>query len=152
MTATVQVGELLYEVVARFTQVTEYGVGMADVLGGKAPVPAAGARFDVAFEGSARGPKLAGTLVGVDYLHVRADGRFELHIHAHVTTEDGEHLSFFADGVAVPQAGTPVAQLRESGSFITASPKYAWLNHVQVWAHGTVDPVEGQIRVKGYAA
>jgi hypothetical protein len=37
-------------------------------------------------------------------------------------------------------------------SFITASPDYAWLNQLQGWGLGTVDPGKGEVKVKAYAA
>ena len=61
------------------------------------PPPAEGARFDVYFEGPITG-KLNGTVKGVDYLHIRADGRCQLNIHAEITTEDGKKISLAADG------------------------------------------------------
>ena len=57
-----------------------------------------------------------------------------------------------ADGVALPQEGTSVFQLRENVSFITAAPGYAWLNQLQGWGLGTVDPAKGEVKVKAYAA
>ena len=89
MAVTIPVGEHLYEVSVKFTRVSEFGVSMEALSSGKVPPPHEGARFDVAFEGNSSSPKLKGTVTGVDYLHVRADGRFQLHIHAEVTTEDG---------------------------------------------------------------
>ena len=58
-------------------------------MSGQAPPPGEGARFDVYFEGPITGAKLRGSVKGVDYLHLRADGRFQLHIHAEITTDDG---------------------------------------------------------------
>lgn len=148
----ITVGEFLYEAAVDFSEVVEYGVSLGAVLAGNTAVPPAGARFDVSFRGSLRGPRLSGTIVGVDYLHMRADGRAQLHIHAKISTEDGQVIAFFADGVALPQAGTSVFQLRENVSFITASPGYAWLNQLQGWGLGTVDPEKGAVRVKAYTA
>jgi len=51
------------------------------------------------------GPKMKGTVKGIDYLHIRADGRCQLHIHAEITTEDGKKISLAADGVGIPQKG-----------------------------------------------
>jgi hypothetical protein len=146
------VGEFLYDAAVGFTDVVEYGVSLQAVLSGSVPVPPAGARFDVHFRGVLRGPRLSGTVVGVDYIHMRADGRAQLHIHARIATDDGHPVSFFADGVALPQPGTPVLQLRENISLITASPAYAWLNQLQGWGQGTVDPGAGEVKVKAYAA
>jgi hypothetical protein len=88
---------------------------------------------------------------GVDYLNIRADGRAELHIHGEITTDDGEKISFFADGVGTAEEGTSVIQLRENAKFTTASPKYSWMNLLQVWGQGTVDLATGQVNIKGYA-
>ena len=55
-----------------------------------------------------------------------------------------------ADGVALGEA--PVLQLRENVKLTTSHPEHAWVNHIQIWASGTVDLAKGEIRVKGYAA
>lgn len=148
----ITVGDFLYDAAVNFTEVVEYGVSLEAILSGDVPLPTAGARFDAHFRGGLRGPGLSGTLVGVDYLHIRADGRAELHIHAQITTEDSQNIAFFADGVALAQEGTTILQLRENVSFITASPTYAWLNQLQGWGQGTVDPGTGEVMVKVYAA
>ena len=131
---------------------TDYGVSLDALMAGDAAPPAEGARFDVAFEGEATGPRLKGNLKGVDYLHMRADGRFQLHIHAEITTEDGERIALFADGVATPREGSTIADLRENVTLTTSSKAYAWVNTLQIWATGTVDLAEQVVRIKGYAA
>ncbi len=145
-------GELIYEYTGQITQMVEYGIPAATVLSGQTPPPAEGARFDAYFEGAVSGPKMQGTVKGVDHLHVRADGRCQLHIHAEITTPDGKKIAFFADGVAIPEPGSPVFQLRENATLTTNHPEYSWVNTIQVWAPGTVDVSKGEIRVKGYAA
>ncbi len=145
-------GELIYEYMIQFTQVVEYGLSANAVLSGQMPPPAEGARFDVYFEGPISGPKLKGTIKGVDYLHIRADGRSQLNIHAEITTDDGKKIALAADGVAIPDKGSPVFQLRENVTLTTNHPEYSWLNPIQVWAPGTVDVSKGEIRIKGYAA
>jgi len=144
-------GELIYEYTVRFTQVVEYGASANAVLSGQTRPPAEGARFDVYFEGPVTGPKLNGTVKGVDYLHIRADGRCQLNIHAEITTEDGKKIALAADGVAIPEEGSPVYQLRENVTLTTNHPEYAWLNPIQVWAPGTVDLSKGEVRIQGYA-
>jgi hypothetical protein len=131
---------------------TEYGVSFGALMAGTAPPPPEGARFDIPFEGPSIGPKLKGTVTGVDYLRVRADGRFELHIHAAITTDDGHKISLHADGVALPRPGNPVAGLRENVTLFTSSKAYAWVNGLQVWATGTVDLAEQVVHLKGYSA
>ncbi len=149
---SINVGKFIFEQKANITDVTEFGFSLAETLSGSIPLPAAGARFDVTFGASISGPRLNGTVTGTNYLHMRADGRLALHIHARITTDDGENISYFADGVATSQEGTPLRQLRENITFITASPAYAWLNQLQVWGVGIVDPGKGESRLKAYAA
>ena len=145
-------GELIYEYTVQFAQVVEYGISANAVFSGQMQPPAEGARFDVYFEGPITGPKMKGTVKGVDYLHIRADGRCQLNIHAEITTEDGKKIALAADGVAIPEAGSLVFQLRENVTLTTNHPEYSCLNPIQVWAPGTVDVSKEEIRVKGYAA
>jgi hypothetical protein len=44
-----------------------------------------------------------------------------------------------------------VLQLRQNATLLTFHPEHKWVNTLQVWASGTVDLAQGQIRVKGYA-
>ena len=150
--ATIEVGELLYDYTVKLTGVTEYGVSLEALTAGTAPPPPEGARFDIRFEGASIGPKLKGTVIGVDHLRVRADGRFELHIHAEITTDDGQKISLHADGVALPQPGNPIAGLRENVTLFTSSKAYAWVNGLQVWATGAVDLAQQVVHLKGYSA
>lgn len=150
--STVEVGELLYEYSVKFTGMTEYGVKLESLMAGETAPPPEGARFDVAFEGESAGPKLKGTITGVDYLQIRSDGRFQLHIHAEITTDDGEKIAVFADGVALPREGSSIADLRENVTLSTSSKDYAWVNTLQVWAIGTVDLAEQVVQIKGYSA
>ena len=144
-------GELVYEYACNFAQVVEYGVSANAIFSGQMQPPAEGARFDVYFEGPITGPKMKGVVKGVDYLHIRADGRGQLDIHAEITIEDGKKIALAADGVAIPEKGSPVFQLRENVTLTTNHPEYAWLNPIQVWAPGTVDVSKGEIRIKGYS-
>lgn len=60
-----------------FTGMKEYGVSFAALMAGEVAPPVEGARFDVAFEGTATGQKLNGAIEGIDYVRVRPNGRFE---------------------------------------------------------------------------
>jgi hypothetical protein len=123
-------GERIYQYDLDITEVTDYGFTLEDVLSGKASIPLQGARIDVAFEGRATG-RLAGSVHGIDYLLVRADGRVDLNVHALIETEDGHSL-------------------RENVELTTASEDYAWVNTRQVWGVGTVDFASGKIHVDAY--
>lgn len=149
---SIAAGELVYEYTLQLARVTEYGTTLADLLAGKEAPPPAGARIDVAFEGTCSGPRLKGSVHGVDYLNMRADGRVELHIHADITTDEGARIALEAGGVATFTSGSPVGQLRENVTLTTSHPDYLWVNPLQVWATGTVDLDKGEARVKAYAA
>lgn len=143
---------MLYEYTVKLTRLTDYGVKPDDLMAGKAAPPPEGARFDAAFEGSSPGPILKGSVVGVDYMQVRADGRFQLHIHGEITTEDGEKIALFADGVASPREGSPIVDLRENVTLSTSSKAYSWVNNLQIWGVGTADLAEQVVNIKGYSA
>ncbi|HXV62251.1 MAG TPA: hypothetical protein VEK15_16240, partial [Vicinamibacteria bacterium] len=91
--STIEVGDLLYEYTVKITGMTEYGVSFEALMAGDTAPPPEGAKFDVAFEGESKGPRLKGNVTGVDYLQIRADGRFQLHIHGEITTHDGKKIA-----------------------------------------------------------
>jgi hypothetical protein len=150
--SSIDVGELLYEYTVQLTGMTDYGIALDALMSGQVAPPPEGARFDVPFEGTATGPRLKGRVTGVDHLRVRADGRFELHLHARFETNDGARVALFADGVAIPREGSSIADLRENVTLTTSFKEYAWVNRLQVWASGTVDLATLIVRLRGYAA
>lgn len=151
-TSTIDVGELLYETRIRFTRIAEYGTRLSDLsVEGYRPPPE-GARFDFHFEGNVEGPRIRGAISGVDYARVRADGRFDLHIHAEIRTPDGESVSFHADGVATPEPGGATMQLRENVQLFSSCPGFQWLNTLQGWGTGIVDLQEGEVKIRVFAA
>ena len=142
-------GEKIYEYDLDVTEVTDYGVTLEDFLSGKAGVPMQGVRINVAFEGRATG-RLAGQVNGVDYIQIRADGRLDLDIHASIETGDGHRIALSADGVGVPRAAEPIADLCENVKLSTASEEHAWVNTRQVWGVGMVNFASGKIHVEAY--
>jgi hypothetical protein len=87
-------GELIYEYTIQSTGATSYGVRALDaLLSGVADIPPQGARYDLAFQGPIVGQRLRGTVELTDYIHVRPDGRVQLHIHAEITTDDGKKIA-----------------------------------------------------------
>ena len=150
--SSIEVGELLYEYTVKLTGMSEYGVSFNELTAGTIPPPPEGARFDIRFEGASAGPKIKGKVSGVDYLRIRADGRFDLDIHAEITTDDGQKIALEADGVALPQPGNPIVGLRANVTLFTSSKDYAWVNGLQVWATGTVNLGTQEVRFKGYSA
>jgi len=143
-------GELIYEYALQITQVVEYGAPAEALFSGQTPPPE-GARLDLYLEGRLDGPRLKGTVRGVDYLAFRADGRADLHIHAEITIDDGRKIALFAEGVATPDHGSPVFQLRENVKLTSNHAELLWVNLIQIWASGMVDVSNGQVRVKAHA-
>jgi len=148
---TINLGEPLYEYTLSITGLTGYGVSFEDLVSGKIPPPPEGARFDVAFAGEATGSKLAGKVSGIDYTHVRADGRFQLDVHAEITTEDGQRISLKADGVAIRRQDSSISDLRENVTLFSSSKDYTWVNTIQVWGVGTVDLATQSIYIAAYS-
>jgi hypothetical protein len=145
--------EHLFDEAVHLTFVTEYGVTWDDMTNGRVKLPPEGANFDIGFEGSVVGAKLNGTIRGVDFLEVRADGRCQLHLHAAITTDNGEKIAVFEDGLLFPPTDdSRIATLRTNFRFTTSSPKYAWVNQIQGWGRGTVDWNTGQASVQAYRA
>jgi hypothetical protein len=149
--AAIPVGEHLYDADMQFTRFSDYGVRLQDLNSGRVIPPPAGARIDLAFEGTIDGPNLKGTIVGVDYIVVRADGRFQLNIQATITTDDGATIAVAADGVAMPSGGVLVP-LRKNVQMTTAAPKYAWVNQLQIWVRGSADMSAGRLRWMAFVA
>jgi hypothetical protein len=150
--STVTTEALLYKFRVDFTDIKEFGVSLSGLMAGDIPAPAEGARFDVVFSGSIAGPKINGKISGIDYVHVRADGRFQLNIHADIVTDDGARIALHADGVAIPKEGSPVVELRENHALTTSFEEYTWLNRIQIWAKGIAD-LEGQfVEISAYSA
>lgn len=135
--------EELATVDLQITGTTNFGTSMADILTGTVTPPPSGARINVAFEGTATGP-LGGTMSGVDYLNIRADGRIELNVHATIVTPDGAQISYEAGGVSVAQPDG-IGILRETVKLTTTAPDYAWVNGHTFIAEGTVDTNTGEI-------
>ena len=149
--STNEVGELLYTVTLNITGIKEYGVSFAALMAGER-TPVEGARFDVPFEGTAIGPKVNGAAEGIDYVRVRADGRFELHIHETIRTEDGQSISDHGDGVAILRPEGGIADVRVNMTLFASSKEYTWVNQRLVKGIGTIDLAKRVIQVGAYSA
>jgi hypothetical protein len=146
-----KLGQPVYEYRPQVVRVVEFGMSAAELFSPTTPLPAEGGRLDLHLEGPVTGPHFSGTLVGVDYLRFRADGRADLHIHAQITTTAGDNLALEAGGVATPEAGTSLYQLREHVALMSNHEALLWLNAVEIWATGVVDVSTGSVMVRGYA-
>src|SRR5688572_29316989 len=150
--SAMEVGELLYTVTLNVTGMKEYGVSFAALMAGEVTPPTEGARFDFAFKGTATGPKLNGAAEGVDYVRVRADGRFDLHIHETIRTEDGQAISAHGDGVATLRPEGGIADVRVTMTLFASSKDYRWVNQVPVRGIGILDLAKQVIQVAAYSA
>jgi uncharacterized protein DUF3237 len=144
-------GELIYEYTPQVTRIVEYGAAAEGVLMRTSPPPKEGARLDLYLEGPVIAGRLQGTVTGIDYLQMRADGRAELHIHGHITLEDGKNVALEAGGVAVPEGESSIFKLREHVKLTSNHAELAWVNATEVWARGTVDVATGQVHLRAYA-
>jgi ketosteroid isomerase-like protein len=142
-------GEKIYEVDLDITGATDHGVTLEAILSGKEKVPLQGARFDVAFEGRAKG-RLTGKVRGVDYLIMRADGRTDLDVRATIETDDGHRIAVQVGGVGAPRANEPIVDLIEHVRLTTAAATYDWVNARQVFALGTANLATGKIHIEAY--
>lgn len=136
--------KLLFEEEVLLTDYVEYGFSLQDLVNGQ-PIPATGARFDIHFEGDLSGDKVNGKIKGIDYLEVRADGRFCLNLFAQIITDDGARIQVVETGTNNQGA------LKLQMGFHTNDERYSWLNMEQVLGLGTVDLNTGQAFVKGYS-
>jgi hypothetical protein len=93
----------------------QYRASLQAILAGENPPPPGGLRIDVAFEGPITG-RLNGSVVGVDYLNLRADSRIDLDIKGDITTGDGEKIALAASGAAIRRGDSPVFSLGENSS------------------------------------
>jgi len=145
----IAVGDLVYEAEGHFTEIVDYGMSLEESMSGK-PLPAAGIKLDVAFEGTVTG-LLEGTFSGVDYLYTRADGVDELHIHGCLITTDGARIAVFATGtVSANESGH--VRLFEHVRLHTNFERYQWVNGLAVRGEGTIDPGAGTLQVRACAA
>jgi len=128
-----------------FEIVTDYGNPLLDILSEKVSPPPQGARIDFSAQGSLTG-LLAGSIVGRDYVNIRADGRVELNILAQIITEDGAHISFEGIGVGVtqPDGSEP---LRLAVKLTTGVEAYSWVNRLTFVAEGSVNAQAGKLEM-----
>jgi hypothetical protein len=141
---------LLFEENLNLTDIRDFGYSWDTLNDPGVPIPPEGARFDLSFAGRVEGPLVSGRIEGTDFLTVRADGRFMLDIQATITTDDGVRIAVREDGVLNP---TPegIGHLRLNLAFTSHDERYAWLNHMQVWAAGEVETATGAIFVQAFA-
>ncbi len=109
-----------------------------------------GARVLVTGRSQAGKGRVGGSIRGVDYQVIRADGRLDLDTRATIETPDGRRIALSASGVGTPRTGEPMADLFENVRFITAAADYAWLHTRETWAVGQVNFPTGKIHLEGY--
>lgn len=141
--------EHLFDEEIQLTGITEYGISWDELIKGNIKLPSQGARFDLEFEGKIIGERINGSIKGVDYLEVRADGKFMLNIHAVIITDEGESIAVREDGISTPDP-SGIAKLHLNMDFYTSSERYNWINKKRVWSVGDVDMTNGKVKVSGF--
>lgn len=141
--------EKIFEYDLDIISVTDYGANMEAIFAGQENVPLQGAQFDVTVAGSIKG-RVTGSLRGVDYLRVRADGRRELDLRATIETNDGNRIAFSANGVATPRDGEPIVDLAVKIHLLTAAATYAWVNARPAWGAGYANLATGKIHIDAH--
>jgi hypothetical protein len=147
--APVSAGDLVYDLDCQIAGITDFGITLEEVLSGS-PLPPGGVRLDVAVEGKVTG-LLSGQFSAVDYLYVRPDGRFELHVHGVITTDDGARVAISAVGAGTP-VGDGTARILEYVSAYTSFEQYTWINTVALRVEGTLVLATGAITLQITAA
>jgi hypothetical protein len=137
----------LFDAIVQFTVEVEYGFSLAQSAAGE-KIPENGARFDVYFEGEIRGERIRGTVTGVDYVTLRPDGVSLMHVHAHITTDDGCHIAVHSEGTARRRPNTAIADLQEVMSFATSADQYKWLNGLRGAGTGISNTANGTLNLK----
>jgi len=141
--------EKIFEYDLDIMGVIEYGANMQAVLAGQESVPLHGAQFDVTLAGPIKG-RVTGTIRGIDYLRVRADGRRELDLRATIETQDGSRIALSANGVGTPRDGEPIVDLAVKIDLTTAAAAYAWVNARPAWGAGHANLATGKIHIDAY--
>ena len=141
--------EKIFEYDLDIISVTDYGANMEAIFAGQENVPLQGAQFDVTLAGSIKG-RVTGSLRGVDYLRVRADGRRELDLRATIETSDGNRIAFSANGVGTPRDGEPIVDLAVKIHLLTAAAAYAWVNARPAWGAGYANLATGKIHIDAH--
>jgi hypothetical protein len=141
--------EKIFEYDLTIGNVTDYGVDMEALFAGREKVPLQGAQFDVTVAGSIQG-RVSGSMQGIDYLRVRADGRRELDLRTTVETDDGNRIALWAQGTARPRAGEPIVDLSVKIHLLTAAAGYEWLNARPAWGAGYANLATGKIHIDAY--
>jgi Protein of unknown function (DUF3237) len=146
---TAMTSEKIFEYDLDIVSITDYGANMEALFAGRERAPLQGAQFDVIVAGSIKG-RLTGSLRGVDYLRVRADGCREIDLRGTIETDDGSRIAFSADGVATPREGEPIVDLAVKIHLLTATPGYAWVNARPAWGAGHANVATGKIHIDAY--
>ena len=142
--------ELIYRADIQFIDEVDFGIPMQELISGQRPIPPMGARFDQTFKGELQGPRIHGSIEGTDYLRLRADGCFQLHLHARVTTQDGATIAMASEGVSLQGEGS-LGRLRSTVTLHSADERYGWVNGLQLWALGVMDPSQGRAILAAYS-
>lgn len=98
-----------------------------------------GQRLDIHFDGEVEGPKLNGTLSGVDHGLIRLDGVMEIDVRGALVTQDGANISVAIKGYLL--RGDTIRDTNVK--LVTGDQRYSWLNDKIIVGEGKSTPGEG---------
>jgi hypothetical protein len=106
-----------------------------------------GMRIDIPFSGDVSGPSINGKVNGVDYVLLRPDGVGVMHVHAVITTDGGDRISYQVSGF-LTTAPDGRSALKGAVTCQTGSKELAWLNSTQGVVDGFADMKTGELDFK----
>ena len=109
-----------------------------------------GARVSYNMQGEAKGKYNATRIESVDVL-LRPDGTAEFEGRIIEMTTDGETILIPLKGTGKMVSPTEM-QVQGTESFMTGSKKYAWLNTARGRFEGALNPLTGEVVVKGFTS
>lgn len=101
---------------------------------------AIGQRLDVHFGGPIKGPRLSGTMTGIDYVEPRFDGTLGIHVRAMITTDDNALISVHINGFFNPETG---AINDNRVQMLSSDERYRWLGDKIIIGRGKAGATSG---------
>lgn len=109
-----------------------------------------GARVSYNMQGEVKGKYNAARIESVDGL-LRPDGTTEFEGRIIELTNEGETILIPLKGTGKVVGPTEI-QVHGTETFMTRSQKYAWLNTARGRFEGTINPLTGEVAVKGFSS
>ena len=109
-----------------------------------------GRRINFPFAGNVSGPKISGTLDGVDYVLIRPDDVGLMHVHGVISTHGGDRIAIEVSAFATEAKNEERSVIKGVVTFRTSAKEFAWLNSTQGVEQGYVDLKAREVNVRVY--